>query len=1387
MRKLHYFFFCILGLLSVKTWTQEPVEKYQFVNIKESISKVGVYNITQDNYGFIWLGTNGAGLNKFDGIDYTSYKNDLNNSTSLSNNTVFCSFIDNKNRLWFGTDVGISLYDRKNDRFKRISLSEFKENKTNVSVKSLVGDGRGNLFIGTFELGLFKLNLETFEVEKVLNQEFGVATPVTVNFLVKGANEKIYAGTDKGLKEFDAKTNTLKFSVFLGENGAKVLEEPIQYLLVQENNLWVGTTTNGLFKINTINQDNKPIKLEHFLISENRILSMINLPDGTLMCGIENDGLFHLNADGSIIHHYLYSKTDTKGIMSNSIWSLFLDKNKRIWIGYFNAGMGIYDNLYDKFKNIESLQENSNSLQIGSVTAIVKDNNDNLWLSMDGGGIDVLNTKTNKFTHINKAESKVYSGLTDDYIVSLFIDSKENIWVGSWSKGLFLLKKGAKKFINYTIKKTEGLKSNNILNITEGLDGTIWFASWKSGLHSYSPETDEFSYYTSEPFLKNGIPNCYARKVLVDKKGNLWLATTNKGLFKIVKLKDGTFSVESMAFRMSEELNNYGTANHILSLFESKDGCIWIGTRGAGLCKYNSSTNTFTWYNKLNGLNAINIVGIMEDLEENIWLSSNSGLTKFNVKANKYTVFNKNDGLLSNDFNINSTFRDELGNIYFGNYLGVDYFNPSNISVNTIEPSLYLTDFKLFNKTVVPNAKDSPLQSVIGETSSIVLNSSQSVFTIEYTGVNYTRPEKNKYAYYLEGLEETWNYVDNKRSATYTNLSQGNYTFKLKSANSDGVWNTTPIELKITVLPPWWKTNQALFVYVAILLLGIYYLNSLTQKRIKVKQEEELKQNKMLQEKALNEEKFQFFTNISHEFRTPLSLIMNPIDDIIRDETLNLPLNVREKHKTVYKNTNRLYRLINELLDFRKLELNKVNVRANEINLVPFAKYVISYFKEEASNKNLDLNIDADFSTIPIWADQNMLEKIIFNILSNAIKITPKGGTINVDIISQDKLYLLPLVNKNKPVKVIQINISDTGEGIAKEDLEKIFERFYQSNSLNKGYYGGTGIGLEVVRKFVSLHKGKIEVESVLGEGTTFKIILPAGKDHFTEKEISKNSREETKQELSYVPEIAEITYEDIDADESIKRNTILIVEDNEELRNYIKQEIEKEYKVFTANNGKEGLKLVKKLLPDIIITDVVMPEMDGLEFCKRIKSDISSSHIPILMLTAKDKIDDRMEGIEKGADAYMIKPFNIRLLKLRLSQLITSRQLIFNKYFSVLSEVPADTQTSSLDKEFIEKVLNYINKNISNPELNVETLASELNLSRSQFYRKIKALTSQTANEFLRNIRLQKAKQILEMGETNISKVCYAIGFSSPSYFTKCFKNQFKILPTEVILTTKK
>ncbi len=1381
---------CLFSVTSLFGQSKQKI--YNFVNLKQGISNAPIASIVQDHNGFIWLGTSGAGLYKFDGITYTSYQHKNGDSTSISSSLIHCTYIDNKQRLWVGTENGLNLYDRELDQFQRISFDAIRKGNvaSSISVYSLSGDAKGNIFIGTFQNGLFRYNVSSHQLKAIPFASKHDDNIVNINDIKIAANGTVYVATNIGIKAYDATTNTLKKASFHTLGGILTIDDGVESLLIDANNhLWVGTLNDGIFKIlpQDIHRSSEEVRLLHFKLTNKRVLAMTQIKDGSLFIGTENDGLQHIDQEGNVINSYVQDKTDKNSIPSNSIWSLYVDSDERIWLGYYNSGVGVYDDMYDKFQGLESLPGNVNSLQVGSVTGIVEVEG-KLWISMDGGGIDIYDPAISKFTHINTNSNASFSGLTSDDIQTIFVDSRSNIWAGSWNSGVFLLKSGTTEFLN--INKTthpKAFKSNKILSFAEDAEGTIWIGTFYNGLMSYDPKTENFEHYSNEVFVSAGLFNSAVRKVLVDKDDDIWVGTT-QGLFQISKGTNG-IKVVSLVEKMSKVSDNVPSANHILALDEDNEGNIWIGTRGAGLCRYNKVKGKLTWFNQLYGLGEESVSGILQSQDGHLWISGNSGITRLNIASNSVVNFTNNDGLLSNDFNFNATYKDQNGNLYFGNYKGLDYFHPNEIVTNQSVPQLHLTGFKLFNQDVFPKRGGSPLNKVITETDSIVLNYKQSVFTIEYAGVNFTRPEKNQYAYFLEGLEDSWNYVGDLRNATYTNLDHGDYIFKLKAANNDGIWNEIPLQLKVKVLPPWWKTNLAIAIYLTSFAVGVFLLNRITQSRIR---ERQLIRNERIQRAhmvELHEKKLQFFTNISHEFRTPLTLIINPLEDIMHDRSLDLPSSVKDKHSIIHKNTDRLYRLINELMDFRKLEFNKVSIKAQQLSLVKFTKEIAGYFKEEAFNRNIHLSFDADLPEISVWADEQMLEKIIFNILSNAFKVTPDGGAINIDLRSNQNLEVFPLLDKNKSIEAVEIKISDTGPGLKKKQVKQIFERFYQVDNLNKSYYGGTGIGLEVVRSFVQLHKGIVQVDSSYGKGTVFKVLLPAGKDHFADNELLMKYKEPLLNQPteSISPFQEAIDLDALEEEMDTKSRTLLIVEDNTELRNYLCSELKKHYKLLTASHGKEGFAMAKKTLPDIILTDVIMPEMDGFEFCKLIKSDIRTSHIPMLMLTAKSRIEDRIEGVGLGADAYMTKPFDMRLLKLKLSQLITSRQLIFDKYFSAISGSDETNNTTSLDKDFIQKVLTYISENMSDSELSVELLATQLHLSRSQLYRKIKSLTGQTVNEFLRNVRLQKAKQLLESHQSaNVSEVCYNVGFSSPSYFTKCFKAHFGVLPTEIEVKKK-
>ncbi|WP_324721704.1 hybrid sensor histidine kinase/response regulator transcription factor [Salinimicrobium sp. HB62] len=1364
--KRPYFLFFLFFLYVAFCFGQEkPLQKYQFEDLSNIPTQRAVATISQDQQGFIWMGTNGLGLNRYDGLDYAIYQYREKDSTSLSNSLVHATFVDEKNRLWVGTEMGLDLYNRDLDNFLHIPMTE---EGIEPAVHSILNLGVDELLVGTHEDGIFRVNsqsLESFSVEIEGVSEIR-------NFLINDFahfDHRIVVGTDRGLFEFDKEQNKLYPLTFMTLNGRERITAHVQSFAVdQYGTLWVGTTTQGLYRIE--GNENGRYVIQHFPITSKRILSLLATPRKTMLCGTENDGMFELDRHGKILKQYLSTKDDDKSIKSNSIWSLFLDHQERIWIGYYNNGVAVYDRLSDKFADIESKLNNSNTLQANSVTGILKDEKGRTWIGMDGGGIDVYHPQSHSFTHLLNNRNNVASGLHSPDVQTLFKDSKGNIWVGTWDHGIYLLKKGSTSFINYNIENTEGeIATNRILSFTEDSKGTIWIGTFSRGLHSYDPRSGKFSVYDQEPFLRERISYSNVRKVYVDSQDQLWIGG-NPGLFRL-KIQNGKYFLEVMSGRFYAGAGKRSFDSQVLDIYEDSSQRIWIGTDGAGLSTYDMKTDRFSWIKPEDGLDKLTVSSVVQDNEGNIWAAGNNGLAKLDRTNNSIKNFTINDGLLSNDFNNSAVYKDRDGTLYFGSYEGVNFFNPAQLTSNNSPSKVYFTDLKIFNQSVKPGEEASPLDKVISQTRKIELHHSQSVFTIDFASIDFTRPEKIYFAYYLQGFEDKWNYVQNTRSATYTNLPAGDYTFKVKAANSDGIWGAEPASVQITILRPWWFTNLAITGYI-LLILGLCFLfYRYFNSRIKHKRLIEQERERHLQEEVLNDKKIQFFTNISHEFRTPLTLILSPLQDILHNDIL--PEKLKRKLNIINKNTVRLKRLVDELMDFRKLQLDEIPLKISEFRINSLLEESLEYFREEAQQRNIALTLESENKNIMIRADKGKLEKILFNLLSNAFKSTPNNGIITLAVAIKQEHHFR-LTDEDLPLEALEISIEDTGKGIPTEELDKIFERFYQIKDLNEQYYSGTGIGLEVVKSFVELHKGDIKVESESGVGTKFTILLPLNKTLSTVAEVIDPETAYQKHETR-AHELAKPEFE------KQHKKTLLLVEDNLELRSYLQEELSFDYRVLTALDGIEAIEKADKYLPDVVVTDVVMPNMSGIEFCSQLKKNIKTSHIPVLMLTAKSQSDDLIEGLEAGADVYLTKPFEMKVMRSQLKQLLSTRALLYSKYIGDFKKAETEPGSISLDQQFILEIIRYTRQNIKETNLNVEKLAKEFNLSRSQLYRKIKTLTGLTANELIRKIRLERAKELLEESASSVSEISYAVGFSSPSYFSKCFKSHFGILPKEL------
>lgn len=1368
----------LLGFIS-NLRAQTNFDELAFIGVDAITSKDAISCIVQDEYGIIWIGTYGSGVYRFDGVNYISYDHEFGDSSSINGDIVHQIYIDADKRLWVGTNSGLNLYNRAIDRFQALDITSDFFIPDHFNATNIIEDDSGNLLVSTYAVGVMKINLENRSATKVsfLENE----SSLQINSFVKSEEGKILAGTNSGLFEYDGASNSVKQIplTFEGMPNSNVAIESMA--LDPQNKLWIGTQKNGILKASLTAGS---AQTEQFPWTDKKVFALMTV-DQQVLAGTENDGLLILNQrDGNLIQSYRHDESNPNSIASSSIWSLYQDRQERIWLGYYDKGVAVFDTNYAKFKSFESEANNENSLQGHSVSGMDKDERGRLWISVKDG-IDIYDPKTGRFDHIKSNDRSAYTGLDGALnLQHLFLDSNQNAWLATWENGLFLLKKDAKNFINFNTETTNGvLTTNSIRGFSEDSYGRIWIASFLQGIYYYDPTTEKIVRCDSETFVSSGLTTSDVLSIMVDKDDHVW-AGTSSGLFKIdYNANQNDFKVTNMRDRMPEEAKDHPSIHRISSLFQSEDGTIWVGTLAAGLQMYDKEKDVFRLCKTQFNIEETAINAIIEDDYGAIWISGKSGITRIDRKNETSVRFTEADGLLTDYFNQGAIAKDNDGLLYFGSFPGINYIDPMNIILNTNTPELYFTNFKLFNKTVTANDENGILEKVITRTESIDLAYDQSVFSIEYMGATYTRPERNQYAYILEGFDTDWNYVGNMRSATYTNLPSGEYFFKVKAANNDGIWNTDTLNLKINVLPPWWKTFWAYVLYVIAALSAILVATWIIRDRIREKQTILIERERRLQEEKLNKTKLQFFTNISHEFRTPLTLIMNPISDIVNNPDLALPQLVRQKHSIIYKNSQRLSRLINELMDFRKLESNKISIKAEPFDVVSHLRDVLDYFREETEYRNISLNFKTDLKELTVWADPNKLEKIMFNILSNAFKVTPEKGEIKVQLKEKKVLMENPMSNKKELMDTFQISVKDNGPGIDQKEYKRIFKRFYQVSQMNKGHYGSSGIGLEMVKGFVELHHGLVKVKSELQKGTKFTITLLMGKEHFSDKEIfdeEKERRSISKEQRISTRLAAEKTVEGREGQE--KEHTVLIVEDNPELLNYVSDELSPFYTILTAANGKEGLDIAKEKSPHLIVTDVVMPIMDGLELCEQIKKNIATSHIPILMLTARTMVEDRIKGIDSGADAYIDKPFNMDVLKATLTGLLTSRQLLFEKYSKNEDDGPQENSTT-IDDEFIKKALRLIHEQIEEPDLSVEVLAGQLLLSRSQLYRKIKALTGLSVNEFIRKVRLEEANKLIRSRENyNVNEIAFKVGFSSSSYFSKCFKKEFGHSPKKAV-----
>ena len=929
------------------------------------------------------------------------------------------------------------------------------------------------------------------------------------------------------------------------------------------------------------------------------------------------------------------------------------------------------------------------------------------------------------------------------------------------------------------------LSEMEIHEFTEDPAGRIWISS-QSGFFIY--DGDEFSQYGG---LENQLPevrDLNIQSVVFEPPNVFWLATWNSGICKF-KINADPSNVSAAGKDVLEiydhllDQNSNPIDNKFITIHQGQDGIIWLGSFLNGLIRIKETDMglEFIKYDKSAGAPDNSVYGLTSDRQGNIWLSTNNGLGRFNPETEMFRNYYMSDGLQSNSFMWDASFRGSDGQLFFGGVNGLNAFFPEDIIESKVLPKVFISKLIINNQEVeIGDAFHGKviLEKGISYTEEIILSHRDPVFSLEFTAMDNVNPAEVQYQYQLEGFDNDWILTGaEERSVRYTNLNAGSYIFQVKASNSDGAWNEVPATLGITILPPWWKSWWAIATYVGIFILLLIAFRKFILVRAQLIHEARMEHLEREKTEEMYQMKLRFFTNISHEFRTPLTLILGPLQKIIKD--LGDDRRFSRQIATIRRNSDRLFRLIDQVIEFRRIETNKIKLNAAEGDIVKFLRELTDSFEEIACERSISLEFKSDLEACMVWYDENKVDKIVYNLLSNAFKFTPDKGSISVNFSLARQADL--------PAEYVEISIKDNGIGISEEDLQHIFDRYFRVENPDSFVQTGSGIGLALTKELTELHTGKIEVTSRLGKGTSFRVLLPIGKDYLTADEIVEKVDSRKGRPVSLKQFALKDEQEYIDKYDPVQpqldhsdRLILLIVDDDRELREFFKSNFTPTYIVIEAENGKEGFGMALKNNPDIIISDIMMPVMDGIELSRKLKTDIKTSHIPIILLTAKAGIESRIEGLDTGADAFIAKPFTIKLIEVQIGNIIENRKNLRKKFSKELVLKPSEIAITPLDAEFLQKAIGIVEDHMSDTDFSVDSFIKEIGMSRSRMHRKIRALTSQSTSEFIRTIRLKRAVSLLERSQLSIEEISYAVGFSSTAYFTKCFRIQFGVPPSE-------
>lgn len=1344
--------------------TNAQVPTLKSFTTQQSLAHNTVNIIFQDSDGFIWIGTL-DGITRYDGYHFQTFRYIPTDNQSISGTIVVDIIETEKNELWIATNRGLNKLDKSTERFTRflnnpndsLSLSE-------NNIHSIFYDDRSkNIWVCTAGGGLNILNTAdyTFKVLKN-NPKIGNSISDNVVFDVyKDSFGNYWVLTAKnGVDLFNPSSESFLFFPFEDEkpNEERSIIE-FSKVVVEDNNknLLIGSIFDGLYVFNIINHQAR--KFDNLYLGSKlgkiAIQNIYKDYNGRIWIATDSEGICVLPNDLSYETWYSKISTHDLGLTSNAIGCIYIDKMKGVWIGTTNSGLCLGYEDMNKFSSIKELA----GLKI---LRVFEDSRSNIWVGTDGDGIFRIENGSKR---INKYDNPRFS-----VVKSFFEDKNRDIWIGAYMGGISKFSYQSNNFIHYFSDLTKSKKdpSINVWDIVEDKKGNLWFATLGGGLIKYNISNYRFNRIMHNPEDSNSLITNHINCLRFDKKGNFWVGTAGEGLERYDTVNQVFYHYNTSRggkCRISD-----GTIN---ALHEDEKGNLWVAT-SRGLNYFIPEQDTFLRFFEGDGLPDNAVMAVLTDRKNRIWVSTINGLALIKPRYNgtpaqiDVTNFGRDDGLLSKSFIQNSAFLSKNGQFYFGSSEGVNVFHPDSIRQNPYAPPVVFTELRVFNEPVLPG--DSVfgrvlLPKVLNYLDTLVLSYKVKVFSISFAALHFVDPSSNKYAYMLEGFDTKWSYIGPKHEITYTNLTPGVYTLMVKASNNDGIWTKEPRKLKIIITPPLWQRPIAYFLYILLFLIISYYFRKVILLRERFNNQLKQERFEAAKQKELNDAKLRFFTNISHEFRTPLTLIAAPLDKILRS---GVEFDIKSNFhlfEIMNHNTKRLLKLVNQVIDFRKIEFGIVRPKFIVGNLKIFIGKVLSSFEYLSNDRKVTIIFKQEGANF-VKFDPDILEKILYNIISNALKNSREGGEIAIQVVT-----------KNEDIYTIEI--SDNGVGMSNEVLQHIFERFYTYSQSMGNQQTGAGIGLSLTRELVDLHKGHITVESKENIGTKFLLSF-----QLVGVEVT------TTDQAEFVTDHQGLDNEFDSVEDQLISTVgdnnlplVLLIDDNLDILRYLSGELVSNFRVITAKDGNNGYELALREVPDIIISDVMMPGKDGFELCRCLKTNIVTSHIPVVLLTAKTSEESQLEGFKTLADAYIVKPFNFDVLHACMQSLLQNRQKLQNFFLdkgaNSISKPSSVIELNPKEIEFIQKACDIVLQNIDSYNLTPDFLASKLNLSRIQLYRKMDALIHKPVSEFIKSIRLEEASKKLKESEMTISEVAYAVGFKNPAHFTVAFTKAYGHTPS--------